>query len=102
DGIRDKLVTGVQTCALPILAGLTGAKILVIANAMANGSDSAFTTAECEAVREWVREGGSLLLIADHTPWGAAAESLATSFGVQRSEERRVGKECGSRGWVGQ
>src|SRR6478609_2235533 len=25
DGIRDKLVTGVQTCALPILAGLVAA-----------------------------------------------------------------------------
>ena len=32
----------------------------------------AFTVAECDAVRDWVRIGGSLLLIADHVPWGDA------------------------------
>jgi hypothetical protein len=33
-----------------------------------------------------VREGGSLLLIADHMPWGGAAERLAAAFGVLFSD----------------
>ena len=37
-------------------------------------------TAEIEA---WVRAGGSLLLVADHAPAGAAAAGLAAAFGVE-------------------
>jgi hypothetical protein len=68
-------------------------KILVIANALGaeemddTGADSsAFTEAEIEAVYDWVRGGGSLLLIADHAPFGGAAESLAKKFGVGMSK----------------
>jgi hypothetical protein len=43
---------------------------------------SAFTEAETAAVDEWVRAGGSLLLITDHFPFGAAAESLGRRFAV--------------------
>lgn len=39
-------------------------------------------SSECDVVREWVRAGGSLLLIADHAPFGAAAARLASRFGV--------------------
>ena len=67
--------------------------ILVIANAlgaeemgMPGASDSAFTEAECDSVRDWIRAGGSLLLITDHTPFGSAAASLAQRFGVQMSD----------------
>jgi hypothetical protein len=49
-------------------------------------SDSAFTEAECDAVRDWVRGGGSLLLITDHAPFGSAAGSLARRFGVDMSQ----------------
>lgn len=60
--------------------------ILVIANAMGDTSNGvatpAFTAGECDAVRDWVRGGGSLLLIADHVPWGDAAVVLAQRFGV--------------------
>lgn len=42
----------------------------------------AFTSAEIEAVRAWVEQGGSLLLIADHAPFGAASAALAQAFGV--------------------
>jgi hypothetical protein len=67
---------------------LKGIDILVIANAISKaateqGSPSAFTADECDAVRAWVRGGGSLLLIADHTPYGGAAEKLGQSFGVE-------------------
>src|SRR5262245_16916184 len=68
-------------------------KVLVIANALGNeemdepGADNpAFTEAECDAVRDWVRGGGSLLLIADHAPFGGAAETLAKRFGVEMSK----------------
>jgi len=60
---------------------LRDVKILVIANATAQDG-AAFTDAEADAVRDWVRAGGALLLVADHAPFGAAAESLAARFGV--------------------
>ena len=70
--------------------GLQGARVLVIANALhvRNAQDwvlptpSAFTAEEIAAVEAWVREGGSLLLIADHMPFPGAAEAMAAAFGV--------------------
>ena len=74
----------------PVLAK---ADILIIANALgADGmgqpgaSNPAFTDPECDAVRDWVRAGGSLLLITDHAPFGGAAQSLARRFGVDMSK----------------
>lgn len=69
---------------------LADARVLVIANALhaRNEQDwllptpSAFTAAEIAAVEAWVREGGSLLLIADHMPFPGAVDSLAAAFGV--------------------
>ena len=73
-------------------ASLAGYEVLVIANALGNDDMSdpaaakpAFTDAECEAVRDWVRAGGALLLIADHVPMGSAARGLALRFGVDMS-----------------
>jgi hypothetical protein len=42
----------------------------------------AFKADEIEAVRAWVEQGGSLLLIADHAPFGEASAALAAAFGV--------------------
>src|SRR5947208_8272358 len=76
DGIRDDLVTGVQTCALPI-SGLNGLSASV---------------ADCRlATQKTIRmmPSGSnisrlmIFLVIAHAP--------------VRSEERRVGKECRSR-----
>ena len=68
-------------------------KILVIANALGaedmdedNADSSAFTDEECDVVRDWVRGGGALLLVADHAPFGGAAENLAKRFGVEMSK----------------
>jgi hypothetical protein len=66
---------------------LSGIDVLVIANAMggnsrADAASSAFSKSECDAVENWVRAGGALLLIADHTPFGGAAYDLAIRFGV--------------------
>jgi hypothetical protein len=65
--------------------------VLVVANARGGMgpeafASSAFTPEECAAVADWVRRGGSLLLIADHAPFGTAAESLARQFGVDMSK----------------
>lgn len=67
---------------------LVGVRVLIIANAAApdaspDRSASAFTEEECDAVRDWVHEGGSLLLLADHAPIGSAAQALAQRFGVE-------------------
>lgn len=65
---------------------LTRYDILVISNAKGGKHDfkhrPAFNDLECNAVKEWVIQGGSLLLIADHYPMGSAAENLAQQFGV--------------------
>lgn len=63
--------------------------IMVIANALNNYNVrrwylptlSAFTPGEIEILRNWVQEGGSLFLIADHMPMGGAAAELAAAFG---------------------
>lgn len=44
--------------------------------------DPAFEREEIEDVRRWVEKGGSLLLIADHAPFGQAAAALASAFGI--------------------
>jgi hypothetical protein len=72
-------------------AGLERGKILVISNALneRNIEDwslptpSAFTEAEIKAVNRWVKDGGSLFLIADHMPLPGAAADLAASFGFK-------------------
>ena len=49
-------------------------------------ANPAFTDAECDAVRDWIKDGGSLLFISDHAPMGAAAECLAKRLGVSMSK----------------
>src|SRR5438105_10325487 len=77
DGIRDPLVTGVQTCALPISC-----------------PEAHVRQARVSAGCEFLSESGN---------WTASGECFARLSGwprsagsVDRSEERRVGKECRS------
>lgn len=42
---------------------------------------SAFEDEEIQRIKEWVYNGGSLLLIADHMPFAGAANKLANTFG---------------------
>ncbi len=72
-------------------SSLKDVDILVISNAL-NAQNvknwdlpnySAFTRGEIEAVYHWVKNGGSLFLIADHMPFPKAAEDLADIFGFQ-------------------
>lgn len=67
---------------------LSRVDVLVIANARGgeappSATADAFTVAECDAVGEWVKAGGRLLLIADHEPFGRSARTMAERFGVQ-------------------
>src|SRR5258708_22997662 len=79
DGIRDDLVTGVQTCALPIFVVVDRAP----RPPLFRGVDK----------KKWIRgteeEWGS---------WGTVYyDDDGRLLGSMRSEERRVGKECRSR-----
>lgn len=71
-------------------ATLAPCRILVISNALhpvnASGNwqsptPSAFTNDEISILQEWVGQGGSLFLVADHMPFGGAAADLAAAFG---------------------
>src|SRR2546430_11887976 len=83
DGIRDLTVTGVQTCALPIL--------------IAGHMDLLFTDAA--NVLPFVRSRQIKAYgVTTKGRWAAAPEiPTIAEFGIPRSEERRVGKECRSR-----
>jgi len=68
-------------------------KILVIVNPLGaedvddEGADGpAFTAAECDALTDWLREGGALLFVVDQAPFASAAEILATRLGVEMSK----------------
>src|SRR5207247_7094079 len=79
DGIRDPLVTGVQTCALPI------------------SPETLLDGQACTGLAS-VK---SLLLNRVNIRWaGDVKRKLKGKSGeAGRSEERRVGKECRSRWW---
>lgn len=42
----------------------------------------AFSAEECTAIRDWVQEGGSLLLVSDYAPTSKSAGRLSREFGV--------------------
>lgn len=70
---------------------LRNTDLLVVSNALNEvntrgwtlPTPSAFTDEEIEAIKQWVADGGSLLLIADHMPFPGAAEKLASAFGFK-------------------
>ncbi len=72
---------------------LAAADVMVIANPNGAGerapleerASSAFTDPEIEAIEQWVKGGGGLLLATDHYPTGPAARRLAERFGVKLS-----------------
>src|SRR5690349_22441864 len=93
DGIRDLYVTGVQTCALPISprlaepAGHVGPCLRSRGDFETRGR--AFQCARPRRTQAY--EAG----------WRLTVRVVAGSWfaRLSRSEERRVGKECRSRGW---
>src|SRR5699024_11409224 len=89
DGIRDRNVTGVQTCALPIFADAMGDDVFLV-SVMTAGNE----TGSVQPVRELAaiaHSHGALF----HTDAVQAAGALPLNVReLGRSEERRVGKEC--------
>src|SRR5699024_12128626 len=79
DGIRDRNVTGVQTCALPILSATSPTRV-------ERRNDKNDKKQDAPA----------------HTVF-LDPRSIPCRYTPQRSEERRVGKECRARGspWTG-
>jgi hypothetical protein len=63
--------------------------LLVISNALnelnignwTTPTPSAFTEEEIQTTKNWVEQGGRLLLIADHMPFSGAAQKMAKAFG---------------------
>ncbi|HEX7774327.1 MAG TPA: hypothetical protein VF435_18015 [Pyrinomonadaceae bacterium] len=91
---------------------LQGYGILIIANALGHermsateASNPAFTDEESDVVRDWVKGGGALLLIADHAPMGAANQILAQRFDVDMSKSYTIDpdnhdKDSKNRGFI--
>src|SRR3712207_7912630 len=82
DGIRDIGVTGVQTCALPILLGFLWFNVHPAQVIMGDSGSLSL--------------GATLAVIALITGQVLVLPLIGLIF-VVRSEERRVGKECRSR-----
>src|SRR5690606_41119259 len=94
DGIRDFHVTGVQTCALPISA--VEGRLVVHGEALRIAEDAGamLDDGELVVVRTVAAEGRSRAHLGGRSvPVGVLAE-MGSEL---RSEERRVGKECGAR-----
>src|SRR5690606_40300718 len=94
DGIRDFHVTGVQTCALPILIKVLvdGVKPTITAVSISsNNADSSWAKVGDEVTLRF-----SVSEYTDQLEVQIAGMPVTASRGG-RSEERRVGKECRSR-----
>ena len=85
DGYR---IQSANTRVTPDLLGQAG--VFVISNAVHGGDDAewklptppAFTSDETGVIVNWVKKGGSLLLIADHMPFPGGTADLANEFGI--------------------
>src|SRR2546430_7161899 len=84
DGIRDLTVTGVQTCALPISPGVSWSRSKKLPRPSGMFSTSSRVTLPVTSAEAVLTSS-------------APAPDTVTCSLVERSEERRVGKECRSR-----
>src|SRR5438105_11910324 len=80
DGIRDPLVTGVQTCALPILLS----NFAAVYEAIVMGANRI----------DVVRRANIVCTVSEAIAIIVAMHLGRGLFAMSRSEERRVGKEC--------
>src|SRR2546430_8577293 len=85
DGIRDLTVTGVQTCALPILHQQRDGKVNAEQHAVLPEQD------DRQQNQNFVNRSGNGI----EASWIDMLKVVPR--GLDRSEERRVGKECRSR-----
>src|SRR5207249_7335186 len=86
DGIRDRNVTGVQTCALPIFEiYIEREKEFALVGSIYKGKVTRVLPGMQSAFVDIGLDGDAFLYVSD--------------VFENRSEERRVGKECRSRWW---
>src|SRR5207249_7653267 len=88
DGIRDRNVTGVQTCALPIYYYSICRSALESSGRALGNSFAVGWHMDCQSSQA-VRRTCLMFL----------NQRLGQREPIERSEERRVGKECRSRWW---
>src|SRR5207248_7404339 len=88
DGIRDRTVTGVQTCALPICADLGFVSDFAAIQVNKLGEFYVFSEKYISSDAPIVIHSRTIFPLS-FSDWSAAS---------RRSEERRVGKECRSWG----
>src|SRR5207302_5353713 len=100
--IRDFHVTGVQTCALPILALQVAGRVHKLALSLRPGAVVGdFDAALLAAPRVVEIEVGARVVDdACAIGTGKADEIIQAVRVTARSEERRVGKECKSGRWA--
>ena len=70
----------------PSAASLADGQIMAIVTAESDTQtkDSpAFSAADVSALVEWIRNGGSLLLVTDHAPYPNAVETVAQALGLE-------------------
>src|SRR3989441_4137205 len=84
DGIRDKLVTGVQTCALPISRR--------VSDQNSKGVEFLMKKHKITVVK-----GTGVVQPGKKVKVGSDVYEAKKAVVIARSEERRVGKECRSR-----
>src|SRR5207249_9248968 len=93
DGIRDRNVTGVQTCALPISRALrlvrSGQVQPVGAPPRTPAGSTAATVKQLKALA---------IVLAHPIYWVGTNPATTYELTRTRSEERRVGKECRAEG----
>src|SRR5205823_9726893 len=97
DGIRDKLVTGVQTCALPISDRPVLALFIAVQNVrLASMQEQLRNTQSLGRPQARIVQA-QLILNAELERYAAWLSHQTWILSLARSEERRVGKECSSR-----
>src|SRR5206468_10089299 len=92
DGIRDLIVTGVQTCALPISGAFQFGQVAAEAETLRSDLAAHSEALQVDIAGSYRRRKEIVhdldLLVATKNP------NAIMKFFVSRSEERRVGKEC--------
>ncbi len=96
---REKFTPGtLKNCAILVISNAQGEALMQDPRV----ASAAFEPAECKAVRDWVQEGGALLLIADHHPWGAACDILASKLGIEMGRSMTLDPTNAERGFPAQ
>src|SRR5207249_7801880 len=92
DGIRDRNVTGVQTCALPISSDN-------VSELTARVNDEGWETAYAQWLRGSRLDSNDMVFVFS-VGGGDVDRNISRNLvkALQRSEERRVGKECRASG----